>query len=236
MNTMERKLKNGTSCMWAWVQEGTDPAKERRMTRLTIPIRAQRVKLLRIYLLFAVLVALVHVGMVESVIPKWNCPKLAIRASTSPSSAPAVASLQAIRGLTASLGSMWRSVFSRRVRTNVVMLGLDSAGKTAVLYKLRLGQAVQTIPTMGFNTESIPYKKFEFRIWDVGGQDRIRSLWQHHLDGAKVVIFVVDAADRTRIPKAANELHKLMQDPRLSDAHLLVYANKQDQDGAMTVT
>jgi len=139
-----------------------------------------------------------------------------------------------VRGVAEAVGGIWRTIFDRRVRTNVVMLGLDSAGKTAVLYKLRLGTNVQTIPTMGFNTEAIPYKNFEFRIWDVGGQDRIRALWQHHLDGARVVIFVVDSADRARVPKAASELHRLLKDPRLRYAHLLVYANKQDQRSALT--
>jgi len=141
---------------------------------------------------------------------------------------------EAIRGLAKSVRDLWTQTFWRKIPTNVVMLGLDAAGKTAVLYKLRLGKAVQTIPTMGFNTETIPYKNFEFRIWDVGGQDRIRALWQHHLDGARVVIFVVDSADKDRLPQAATELHKLMRDPRLRDAYLLVYANKQDQRHAIT--
>ncbi|GAB5353348.1 hypothetical protein AAMO2058_000029300 [Amorphochlora amoebiformis] len=141
---------------------------------------------------------------------------------------------QMLRGVAEVMGSMWKRWFERRILTNVVMLGLDAAGKTAVLYKLRLGTTPQTIPTMGFNTEAIAYKNYEFRIWDVGGQDRIRTLWDYHLDGARVVIFVVDSADRARLPKARMELHRLMKDERLKQAHLLVYANKQDQANAIS--
>jgi GTPase SAR1 family protein len=31
------------------------------------------------------------------------------------------------------------------------MLGLDAAGKTTILYQLRLGEAINTLPTVGFN-------------------------------------------------------------------------------------
>lgn len=56
------------------------------------------------------------------------------------------------------------------------MLGLDAAGKTTIVYKLKLGEIVTTIPTIGFNVETVEYKKIQFTMWDVGGQHRIRPL------------------------------------------------------------
>ena len=50
------------------------------------------------------------------------------------------------------------------------MLGLDSAGKTTILYKLKLDTLVTTIPTIGFNVES-KIKSLNMTIWDVGGQE-----------------------------------------------------------------
>ena len=50
-----------------------------------------------------------------------------------------------------------------------LMLGLDAAGKTTILYKLKLGEVVTTIPTIGFNVEEIKIKKKKFVMWDVGG-------------------------------------------------------------------
>jgi GTPase SAR1 family protein len=49
------------------------------------------------------------------------------------------------------------------------MLGLDGAGKTTILYKLKLGEAVASVPTIGFNVEKVQYKKLTMVIWDIGG-------------------------------------------------------------------
>jgi len=62
----------------------------------------------------------------------------------------------------------------------ILMLGLDAAGKTTILYKLKLGEVVSSVPTIGFNVETLEYKKIKFTVWDVGGQDKIRLLWRHY--------------------------------------------------------
>ncbi|KAJ7967509.1 ADP-ribosylation factor [Quillaja saponaria] len=54
----------------------------------------------------------------------------------------------------------------------ILMVGLDSSGKTTIIYKLRLGEIVTTIPTIGFNVECVEYKNISFSVWDVGGQDK----------------------------------------------------------------
>ena len=54
---------------------------------------------------------------------------------------------------------------------------------TAILYKLKLNQGVTTIPTVGFNVETVTYKNVKFNVWDVGGQDKIRPLWRHYFSG-----------------------------------------------------
>ncbi|KAF0925086.1 hypothetical protein E2562_015377 [Oryza meyeriana var. granulata] len=41
----------------------------------------------------------------------------------------------------------------------ILMVGLDATGKTTILYKLKLGEIVTTIPTIGFNVETVEYKK-----------------------------------------------------------------------------
>ena len=53
----------------------------------------------------------------------------------------------------------------------------------AILYKLKLNQDVTTIPTVGFNVETVTYKNVKFNVWDVGGQDKIRPLWRHYFSG-----------------------------------------------------
>lgn len=114
------------------------------------------------------------------------------------------------------------------------MLGLDSAGKTTILYKFKVGQVVATIPTIGFNVETLDFKNFHLTVWDIGGQDKLRYLWRHYFTGSGGIIFVVDSADRTRAPVAREELHKLFTEAELVGVPLLVLANKQDLPKAMT--
>ena len=116
----------------------------------------------------------------------------------------------------------------------IIMLGLDNAGKTTVLYKLKLGEVVTTIPTIGFNVESVQYKHINFTVWDVGGQTKIRPLWQHYYENSDAVIFVVDSQDMGRLAEAKEELDGVLNDDRLRNATLLVFSNKQDMPGAAT--
>merc|ERR1711937_286607 len=115
----------------------------------------------------------------------------------------------------------------------ILMVGLDNAGKTTVLYKLKLGEVVNTIPTIGFNVETVEYKNISFNVWDVGGQTKIRPLWRHYFQNTQGLIFVVDSNDRERIHETREELHKMLNEDDLRDAVLLVFANKQDLPQAM---
>lgn len=90
------------------------------------------------------------------------------------------------------------------------IVGLDAAGKTTILYKLKLGEIVTTIPTIGFNVETVEYKNICFTVWDVGGQDKIRPLWRHYFQNTQGLIFVVDSNDRERITEAEKELQNMV--------------------------
>jgi GTPase SAR1 family protein len=77
------------------------------------------------------------------------------------------------------MGMAFSRVFERlfgKKEMRILMVGLDAAGKTTILYKLKLGEVVTTIPTIGFNVETVEYKNISFTVWDVGGQDKVRAL------------------------------------------------------------
>ncbi|XP_029211890.2 ADP-ribosylation factor D-like [Acropora millepora] len=130
------------------------------------------------------------------------------------------------------MGKLLSKIFGNK-EMRILMLGLDAAGKTTVLYKLKLGQSVTTIPTVGFNVETVSYKNVKFNVWDVGGQDKIRPLWRHYYAGTQGLIFVVDCADRDRIDEARQELHRIINDRLMKEAIILIFANKQDLPDAM---
>jgi ADP-ribosylation factor protein 4 len=110
-------------------------------------------------------------------------------------------------GLTVS--SLWHRLFGKK-NMRILMVGLDAAGKTTILYKLKLGEIVTTIPTIGFNVETVEYKNINFTVWDVGGQDKIRPLWRHYFLNTQGLIFVVDSNDRERVQEAREELNKMV--------------------------
>jgi small GTP-binding protein len=118
----------------------------------------------------------------------------------------------------------------------ILMLGLDAAGKTTILYKLKVGEVVTTMPTIGFNVETVEYRNVTFQVWDVGGQDKLRRLWHHYYRGTHGLIYVVDSSDRHRIEAAREELAAILAADEMRDAVVLVYANKQDLPGAMSAT
>ncbi|EEE66819.1 hypothetical protein OsJ_23579 [Oryza sativa Japonica Group] len=129
-------------------------------------------------------------------------------------------------------GKLFSRLFAKK-EMRILMVGLDAAGKTTILYKLKLGEIVTTIPTIGFNVETVEYKNISFTVWDVGGQDKIRPLWRHYFQNTQGLIFVVDSNDRDRVVEARDELHRMLNEDELRDAVLLVFANKQDLPNAM---
>ncbi|KRZ97911.1 ADP-ribosylation factor 1-like 2, partial [Trichinella sp. T8] len=122
--------------------------------------------------------------------------------------------------------SLFKGLFGKK-EVRILMVGLDAAGKTTILYKLKLGEIVTTIPTIGFNVETVEYKNISFTVWDVGGQDKIRPLWRHYFQNTQGLIFVVDSNDRERVGEARDELIRMLAEDELRDAVLLVFANKQ---------
>jgi len=135
------------------------------------------------------------------------------------------------------MGLAFTKIWQRLVgktEMRILMVGLDAAGKTTILYKLKLGEVVTTIPTIGFNVETVEYKNLSFTVWDVGGQDKIRPLWRHYYANTNGLIYVVDSNDRDRVEDAREELTKMLNEDEMRDAVLLVFANKQDLPNAMT--
>uniref|UniRef100_A0A672LAA1 ADP-ribosylation factor-like protein 14 n=1 Tax=Sinocyclocheilus grahami TaxID=75366 RepID=A0A672LAA1_SINGR len=123
---------------------------------------------------------------------------------------------------------------------HIVMLGLDSAGKTTVLYRLKFNEFVNTVPTIGFNTEKIKLsngtaKGISCHFWDVGGQEKLRPLWKSYSRCTDGIIYVVDSVDVDRLEEAKTELHKVTKFAENQGTPLLVIANKQDLPKSLSV-
>ncbi|XP_035526012.1 ADP-ribosylation factor-like protein 14 [Morone saxatilis] len=129
---------------------------------------------------------------------------------------------------------------SKQPEVQVLLLGLDNAGKSTLLYKLKHNACVGTVPTIGFNVEMFEAKKnrknIALTVWDVGGQGKMREYWKSFHQDAAAVVFVVDSSDKERLEEARRELENTLRSEQLRGRPLILLANKQDVSGALTVT
>ncbi|KAJ5071266.1 adp-ribosylation factor c1 [Anaeramoeba ignava] len=115
----------------------------------------------------------------------------------------------------------------------ILILGLDGVGKTTILYQMSIGEVVYTKPTIGSNVEEVKFNNLKFECWDVGGQESIRESWSSYYVDTNAVVLVVDSSDHERIDLIQNELFSMANHQDLKNALFLVFANKQDINGAM---
>ncbi|XP_056619624.1 ADP-ribosylation factor-like protein 11 [Triplophysa dalaica] len=118
----------------------------------------------------------------------------------------------------------------------VLLMGLDSAGKSTLLFRQQQGVVMETSPTVGFNVATVELdKKTSLTVWDVGGQKTMRSNWKFFLEECKVLVFVVDSSDRARMGEAQKALKKILNDENMKGVPLMVLANKKDLTNTMTI-
>eukprot|EP00079_Xenopus_tropicalis_P018029 XP_004918747.1 PREDICTED: ADP-ribosylation factor-like [Xenopus tropicalis] len=118
-------------------------------------------------------------------------------------------------------------------KAKIIMLGLDAAGKTTVLYKLKFNETVTTIPTIGFNVETLePMSDVSFTVWDLACQGKLKALWKYYFTNADGLVFVVDSADCERFQEARLDLEVILDDEEMRGVPFVVMANKQDLPGA----
>nr|CAD2150866.1 unnamed protein product [Meloidogyne enterolobii] len=110
----------------------------------------------------------------------------------------------------------------------ILLLGLDNAGKTTILKKLAAEDVTHITPTQGFNIKSVMADDVRLNVWDIGGQRKIRPYWKNYFDNTDVLIYVIDSSDRKRFDETAMELSELLEEEKLKNVPMLVFANKQD--------
>ena len=127
--------------------------------------------------------------------------------------------------------------FFNRSRNNfkIIILGIQNAGKTTILYRLSIGQLVKTTPTIGSNVEEISYNNVKLQAWDLGGQESTRSIWEVYYVNTDAIIYVIDTHDEN-YDDSKTQFYKILENETLKDAVILIYANKQDLPGAKSVS
>jgi len=121
--------------------------------------------------------------------------------------------------------------------SRVILIGLDAAGKTTLLYKCKLNETITTIPTIGFNVEQVtPVPGLTLTVWDLGGQEKIRNLWRYYITGVDAIIWMIDSNDPSRFEESQSELQRMLSFPELKHQPILLFANKNDLPYARPLT
>ncbi|XP_042313793.1 ADP-ribosylation factor-like protein 14 [Sceloporus undulatus] len=119
-------------------------------------------------------------------------------------------------------------------QAQILMLGLDSAGKSTLLYMLKFNDVFLTLPTIGFNVEMIETGAgISLTVWDVGGQRKMRTVWENHLENTDSLVYVVDSANIQRLEESKKELEIILKNEKIKNVPVVVLANKQDLPGAL---
>ena len=117
---------------------------------------------------------------------------------------------------------------------NVLMFGMENAGKTHLLYTSLVGNGTLASldtpisPTAGFNCEYVVGTRESFSVWDVGGHPQNREFWTNYVNNisASVIIYVVNANECIeRLRESKRLLHTLMTEPATANANLIVVFN-----------
>ncbi len=111
--------------------------------------------------------------------------------------------------------------------SKVLLLGADGVGKTSLLYKLKLDEDVQTLHTIGFNVEEINYKDKIIRMWDIGGDDKIKYLWKHYMADCKCLIYILNLADKGRLDNYIEYFNVMLeQHKNYMNIPIIIFGNK----------
>eukprot|EP00051_Salpingoeca_urceolata_P027542 m.481963 g.481963 ORF g.481963 m.481963 type:complete len:184 (+) comp22394_c0_seq1:341-892(+) len=118
----------------------------------------------------------------------------------------------------------------------LTLVGLQNSGKTTFVNVIAVGQfSDDMIPTVGFNMRKVSKGNVTIKLWDIGGQPRFRSMWERYCRGVNVIVYMVDAADTSKMEAAKEELHALLEKPALAGIPVLVLGNKNDLPNALKV-
>lgn len=118
--------------------------------------------------------------------------------------------------------------FWRKRNFRILFIGPDGAGKTTILYQLKLGELVPPMPTLGFNVETIDHGNVTFTVWDVAMKKDIRVPLKHYYRDKEAFVFVIDCSDKERYNETIDDLQETLTSDEFREIPILVLANKQD--------
>jgi len=99
----------------------------------------------------------------------------------------------------------------------LALIGLEGAGKTTIINKLiDVNFKNETAPTIGIDTKEIQMKNISIKVFDLAGQESMRSVWKYYFSSTEGIIFVIDSNRHDRIADVKEELYRILKDDNLN--------------------
>jgi len=124
------------------------------------------------------------------------------------------------------------TIYVKRKNANLFIFGLNAAGKTTIINRIKKNVFSNPKPTTGINVIKLLFQNLKITAYDAGGQKQYRKIWRSHLENQDGLIFVLDIVDEKRFKEARIELHRVINLPAVKDIPLLVLFNKVDKKKA----
>ena len=120
-------------------------------------------------------------------------------------------------------------------KANIVFLGLDNAGKSALLHVLKTDRVTQTRPTIHPHSEELKMGNLVLNTYDLGGHETARKIWKDYFPAVNAILFLVDSVDVKRFSEAYKELNEILETPELVNIPIAILGNKIDMAGAVSI-
>eukprot|EP00922_Rhytidocystis_sp_ex-Travisia-forbesii_P053019 GHVS01078627.1.p1 GENE.GHVS01078627.1~~GHVS01078627.1.p1 ORF type:complete len:331 (+),score=40.60 GHVS01078627.1:95-1087(+) len=125
----------------------------------------------------------------------------------------------------------------------VLLCGAPRSGKTALLYRAKLGAFILTLPTQGLTKEcfQIPLGPEGFMwwmdVWDTARRGPQDALWREIHQQCNAVVFVIDSLDRRKLDQARSDFLDLFYEEHFAiqqQIRFLIFCTKQDARSALS--
>ena len=139
-----------------------------------------------------------------------------------------------------SLACGYVDTWSSKREVRFLLLGLNNAGKTTFLEQLKsMYKRTNPLPfdkiqpTVGLNIVELEFRKIKAVVWDVGGCEKFRPVWEKYYQDINAVLYVVDSNDMECLLSSKRVLKEVVGHPDLCETPVLLLVNKQDLDSSL---
>eukprot|EP00919_Chromeraceae_sp_WS-2016_P036044 GHVR01085546.1.p1 GENE.GHVR01085546.1~~GHVR01085546.1.p1 ORF type:complete len:209 (-),score=64.35 GHVR01085546.1:165-791(-) len=137
---------------------------------------------------------------------------------------------------------LWQWLFEKK-KFNFLIIGLDDSGKSTIFESIKAAYHMKSlsydliVPTVGFNITTIDINGIEAVLWDIGGDIKIRNIWESYYMDAHGVIFVIDSSNTYRFDEVKSVFRaEVIQNTSLKlNCPILIFANKQDINTSVSI-